>query len=132
LRFAGKRIYLRVTPERLTDLDRLLPSALGKLFAILEASIVSENSSDKVAAIFELREAVAQKVHAEYSVERDHSPEAGDALLDAILKVAEKTQDAVETCHACDRPHAAHEPHEVRGRIGVRSDNVVDVDFRPE
>jgi len=106
---------------------------------------VSERSADKpdkVEAIFELREAVEEKVHAEYSAAREGSPEARDALLDATLKVDEKTQDAIEVCHTCDRPHAANEPHTASephteprtasSRIGAHADNVVAVDFTPE
>jgi hypothetical protein len=102
---------------------------------------VSERSADKpdkVEAIFELREAVEEKVHAEYSAAREGSPEARDALLDATLKVDEKTQDAIEICHTCDRPHAASEPHfsseprTASSRIGAHTDNVVAVDFTPE
>jgi hypothetical protein len=93
---------------------------------------------DKVEAIFELREAVEEKVHAEYSAAREGSPEARDALLDATLKVDEKTQDAIEVCHTCDLPHAVSEPHTssepktASARVGAHKDNVIDVDFRPE
>jgi hypothetical protein len=102
---------------------------------------VSERSPDrpdKVEAIFELREAVEEKVHAEYSAAREGSPEARDALLDATLKVDEKTQDAIEVCHTCERPHAASEPHtsgesrSASSRIGAHADSVVAVDFSPD
>ncbi len=98
----------------------------------------SRDKPDKVEAIFELREAVEEKVHAEYSAAREGSPEARDALLDATLKVNEKTQDAIEVCHSCDLPHAASEPHTTSdprtasSRIGAHVDNVVAVDFSPE
>jgi hypothetical protein len=98
----------------------------------------SPDKPDKVEAIFELREAVEEKVHAEYSAAREGSPEARDALLDATLKVDEKTQDAIEVCHACDRPHATTEPHTTTeprtasSRIGTHVDNVIAVDFTPE
>lgn len=98
----------------------------------------SERDPDKVEAIFELQEAVEEKVHAEYSAARDGSPEARDALLDATLKVAAKTQDAIEICHSCDQPHAASEPHTGNApktavsRIGAHTGNVVAVDFSPE
>ncbi len=104
----------------------------------------SADKPDKVEAIFELREAVEEKVHAEYSAAREGSPEARDALLDATLKVDEKTQDAIEVCHTCDRPHAANAPHTgsephtttepktAASRIGAHVDNVVAVDFTPE
>ncbi len=91
----------------------------------------SDRVKDKVEAIFELREALEQKVHAELALHREGSPQARDALLDATLRVEAKTQDAIETCHHCGRTHAAEESHERRRRVGERSDNVVDVDFRP-
>jgi len=86
---------------------------------------------DKLEAIYDLREAVERKMRAEMAVHREGSPQARDALLDATLEMESKTQDAIETCHQCGRAHAAEEPHERRGRVGERSDNVVDVDFRP-
>ncbi len=98
----------------------------------------SERDPDKVEAIFELQEAVEEKVHAEYLAAREGSPEARDVLLDATLKVAAKTQDAIEVCHSCDQPHAASEPHTgnahktALSRIGAHSDNVIAVDFSPE
>ena len=98
----------------------------------------SPDRPDKVEAIFELREAVEEKVHAEYSAAREGSPEARYALLDATLKVDEKTQDAIEVCHTCELPHAASEPHTANepktasSRIGAHVDNVVAVDFTPE
>lgn len=98
----------------------------------------SPDKPDKVEAIFELREAVEEKVHAEYSAAREGSPEARDALLDATLKVNEKTQDAIEVCHTCDLPHAASEPHTgseaktAASRVGAHADNVIAVDFSPE
>jgi hypothetical protein len=100
--------------------------------------VSSERDPDKVEVIFELQEAVEEKVHAEYSAAREGSPEARDALLDATLKVAAKTQDAIEVCHSCDKPHAASEPHTgnapktASSRIGAHKDNVVAVDFRPD
>jgi hypothetical protein len=93
--------------------------------------IESDRVAGKVEAIYELREAVERKVHAEMTLHREGSLQARDALLDATLVVEAKTQDAIETCHECGRVHASDEPHERRGRVGERSDNVVDVDFRP-
>jgi hypothetical protein len=91
----------------------------------------TDRVKDKVEAIFELREAVEQKVHAEIALHREGSAQARDTLLDATVQVEAKTQDAIETCHHCGRAHVAEEPHERRGRVCERSDNVVDVDFRP-
>ncbi len=72
---------------------------------------------DKVQAIYELRKAAEHKAFAEVAVDREGTPEARDALLDATLQLEAKTQDAIEVCHFCGRPHAG---------------NVVEVDFRRE
>jgi hypothetical protein len=86
---------------------------------------------DKVEAIYDLRQAVEQKVHAEIALLQENTPDKRDALLDAALSVESKTQDAIETCIHCGRPHIAEEPHERRGRVGDQNGNVIDVDFRP-
>jgi hypothetical protein len=96
---------------------------------------VQEQSKDKVDAIYELREAVEQKVHAEVALERDDTPQARDALLDATLDVEAKTQDAIEICHECGHAHASGDPHirrpaESHARASDHSGNVVTVDFR--
>ena len=93
---------------------------------------MEEQSKDKVQAIFDLRAAVEEKVLAQVKAERDGTPKTRDLLLDATLKVEAKTQDAIEVCHACDRPHAVDEPHERRSRVGDHRENVVEVDFRPQ
>lgn len=63
-------------------------------------------SNDKVAAIYDLRQAVEAKVHAEVALEVQPSPDKRAALLDATLEVEAKTQDAIEVCHECGLPHA--------------------------
>jgi hypothetical protein len=93
---------------------------------------VMEAHKDKVEAIYELREAVEQKVHAEQALTRKDTPDARVALLDASLRVEAKTQDAIEVCIHCGRPHTDDEPHERRARIVEHDDNVIDVDFRPK
>ncbi len=89
-------------------------------------------SKDKIEAIYELREAVEQKVHAEVALDREGSSKARDALLEATLTLEAKTQDAIETCHDCGHKHAAQEPHGDRERLEIRTDNVIDVDFRSQ
>lgn len=91
-----------------------------------------EARKNKIEAIYDLREAVEQKVHAEHALEVKDTPDARYALLDASLLVEAKTQDAIETCVYCGRAHADDEPHERRARIGEGDSNVIDVDFRPQ
>jgi uncharacterized protein with PIN domain len=91
-----------------------------------------DDHKDKVEAIYDLRNAVEEKVGAKHALEREDTPETRDALLSATLKVEAKTQDAIEVCIHCGRAHAADEPHERRARVGDRIDNVVDVDFRQQ
>jgi len=81
---------------------------------------------NKIEAIYDLREAVENKVHAEKALEVQPSPEKRDALLDAQLTVEEKTQDAIEACMECGSCHSAGTLH--RGIVG-REGNVLDVNF---
>jgi len=91
-----------------------------------------EEHTDKIEAIYELRHAVESKVHAEIALLHENTPDKRDALLDAALLVEAKTQDAIEVCVHCGRAHADDEPHERRARIIDTTDNVIDVDFRPQ
>jgi ABC-type nickel/cobalt efflux system permease component RcnA len=77
-------------------------------------------SNEKIAAIYELREAVETKVHAEVALDARPAPETRAALLDATLEVEAKTQRAIDVCHTCGHAHAPDEAH----------DNVINVDFR--
>lgn len=91
----------------------------------------SESHRNKIDAIYELREAVEIKVHAEHDLAATGSDAARDALLDAQLNVEAKTQDAIEVCHECGHSHETAEPHEPAA-IRERHDNVIAVDFRRE
>ena len=84
---------------------------------------------DKVDAIFDLREAVERKVRAEVAAERTDDAGTRAEFLDASLDVESKTADAIDVCHACDRPHSSDEPHERRNQVGAHSGNVVEVLF---
>ena len=66
-----------------------------------------DDHKNKVEAIYELRNAVEEKVGAKHALEREDTPEGREALLDATLKVEAKTQDAIEVCIHCGRAHAA-------------------------
>jgi hypothetical protein len=80
-------------------------------------------SREKVDAVYDLREAVEQKVRAEVEVEAHPSQRARDVLLDATLNVESRTQHAIEVCHACGLAHAEETaacPDET---------NVINVDF---
>jgi len=83
--------------------------------------------TNKIEAIYELREAVEQKVHAEKELEVSPSAENRDALLDAQLYVESKTQDAIESCLECGTCNNADEPH--RGLV-ERDGNVLGVNFK--
>ncbi len=90
----------------------------------------TDSTPNKVEAIYQLREAVEAKAHAERVLETDRSPAARDALLEALLAVEAKTQDAIEICEACGHRHGAAEEH--RSVTGEPGSNVIRVDFRPE
>ena len=81
------------------------------------------SSEDKVTAVYELRDAVEEKVRAEMRVETHPSAAARDELLEATLEMERHTQRAIEVCHACGRTHR-DEPACPPG------ENVCDVDFR--
>lgn len=72
-----------------------------------------ENSSQKTAAIFELREAAEEKGRNEKLVRDEPSPENRDQYLKSLLKVDEKTARAIAACHECGHEHdpaASHIP----------------------
>ena len=107
-------------------------STAGTEFDFPNVRAVEEPSKDKVQAIFDLRAAVEEKTLAQVAADRDDTATARELLLDATLKVEAKTQDAIEICHACERPHAMDLPHERHARVGESRENVVEVDFRPQ
>jgi hypothetical protein len=76
-------------------------------------------SGDKVDAVYDLREAVEEKVRAELEVDKHPSPEARDTLLEATLNVESRTQRAIQACHACGRVHL-DDPAECPGSGNVR------------
>ena len=82
-------------------------------------------SQDKISAIYDLRQAVEEKVRQEIRVEDAPTPEARDALLDATLEVEAKTQHAIEVCHSCGGEHAVGAPHGDPSADG----KVIPVDF---
>jgi hypothetical protein len=68
-------------------------------------------SNEKIEAIYDLREAVEAKVHAEHALDLVPSPETRTALLDATLELEAKTQAAIDVCHECGLSHAADSEH---------------------
>ncbi len=82
-------------------------------------------SNEKIAAIYDLREAVETKVHAEQALDAEPSADTRMALLDATLDVEDKTQKAIEVCHECGREHADDVAHGVTSS----ADNVINVKF---
>ena len=83
-------------------------------------------SNQKIDAIYDLREAVEAKVHAEHALQLVPSADTRAALLDATLEVEAKTQTAIDVCHECGLPHADDVEHGVAEAGG----NVIEVDFR--
>ena len=79
---------------------------------------------NKVEAIYSLRDAAEQKAMAEFALRDQPSAQHREALLDAQVALEAKTQDAIEACHECGRPHASDEPHATRG------ENVIDINSR--
>jgi hypothetical protein len=88
----------------------------------------ADTHQKKIGAIYDLRAAVETEVHAEHAVDQDRSAESKGAYLNAIVRVEEKTQDAIDACTECGHPHPKTEPH--RGRVTGLRGNVIDVDFR--
>ena len=60
---------------------------------------------DKVTAIYNLREAAAKHAKLEMAVGENPNGTQRDDLLDARIDLEQKTQQAVETCVHCGRPH---------------------------
>lgn len=81
---------------------------------------------DKVAAIYELREAAEQHARIEATVGEKPKGKDRDRLLDARIELEQKTQRAIESCAYCGRPHADDEDD--CGDKPPR-DNVIPVDF---
>jgi hypothetical protein len=82
-------------------------------------------SNEKIAAIYDLREAVESKVLAEQALDQKPSADTRAALLDATLELEAKTQQAIDVCHECGHAHADDADH---GALGAG--NVTSVDFR--
>lgn len=68
-------------------------------------------SKKKIEAIFEVREAAERKAIAEKELSENPGAEKRDRLLDAQLKLEEKTLAAIEECHECGHSHGEGEPH---------------------
>lgn len=98
---------------------------------------MSQQSSRKIAAIYDLREAAEAKANAENAVEIDPTPNSRDALLDAQIELEAKTADAVDACHDCDDTSHDHAPKVASGsgtpaasrKRTNQDDNVIEVDF---
>ena len=61
---------------------------------------------DKVAAIYELREAAEAHARIEAKVGEKPRGTDRDRLLDARIELEQKTQRAIESCVYCGRAHA--------------------------
>jgi hypothetical protein len=81
---------------------------------------------DKVAAIYELREAAEQHARIEVAVGEKPKGKDRDLLLDARIELEQKTQQAIESCVYCGRAHT--DDGDECGGTSSRS-NVIPVDF---
>jgi hypothetical protein len=68
-------------------------------------------SKEKLDAIYELRAAAEEKAVAEMALAESPSAEKRMDLLDAKLKLEDKTMTAIEACHECGHEHPAGTPH---------------------
>lgn len=68
-------------------------------------------SRKKIEAIYELRKAAESKALAEKALDDEPVVHRRDELLDAQIKLEEKTIAAIEVCHECGHPHSSDEPH---------------------
>jgi hypothetical protein len=94
----------------------------------MEATVMQqEPPPDKIVAIYDLRAAVETKVRAEVAADISPTPSARDALLNATLEVESKTQDAIDACLHCGRPHTDDDPP--CAGPDEPPDNVVPIDF---
>jgi hypothetical protein len=74
-----------------------------------------DQSSRKIDAIFELREAAEAKARAEKEVDDAPSAEKRDRLLETQLTLEEKTVAAITACHECGHEHAPDQDHRWNG-----------------
>jgi hypothetical protein len=81
---------------------------------------------DKVAAIYELREAAEQHARIEVAVGEKPKGNDRDRLLDARIELEQKTQRAIESCVYCGREHT--DDGDECGGTSSRN-NVIPVDF---
>ncbi|MGA3036530.1 MAG: hypothetical protein ABSE64_03505 [Vulcanimicrobiaceae bacterium] len=82
---------------------------------------------DKVAAIYELREAAEQHARIEAKVGEKPRGTDRDRLLDARIELEQKTQRAIESCVYCGRAHSDDED-DCDGGKGSKG-NVISIDF---
>ncbi|HEY1729003.1 MAG TPA: hypothetical protein VGG22_11565 [Candidatus Baltobacteraceae bacterium] len=82
---------------------------------------------DKVAAIYELREAAEAHARIEAKVGEKPKGSDRDRLLDARIELEQKTQRAIESCVYCGRSHTDDE-NECDSGQGSKG-NVIPVDF---
>ena len=79
---------------------------------------MDDQSSRKIDAIYELREAAEAKARAEQEVDAAPSPEKKDQLLETQLTLEEKTVAAIEACNECGHEHAPDADHRWNGGGG--------------
>lgn len=68
-------------------------------------------SRKKIDAIYDLRRAAESKALAEKALEERPDPVRRDELLNAQMKLEEKTVEAIEVCHECGYPREEGHQH---------------------
>jgi len=69
------------------------------------------SSSEKINAIYDLRDAAEKKALAEKAVNEHPTPRNRDDLLDRQIELEEKTMTAIERCHECGHEHDPRAAH---------------------
>lgn len=69
-------------------------------------------SKKKIDTIYELRSAAEKKALAEKALEDEPGAERRDQLLNAQIKLEEKTIEAIESCHEYGQTHSSDEARE--------------------
>lgn len=68
-------------------------------------------SRKKIDAIYDLRHAAESKARAEKALEERPDPKRRDELLNAQMKLEQKTVEAIEVCHECGSSHERGHEH---------------------
>jgi len=87
---------------------------------------VHDHSAEIVAAIYDLRDAVEEKIYAELASRCEDGAEARHALLDAVIRVESSTQFLIELSRRAERLTK----RDRRERMAYATNKVVDIGSR--